>query len=79
MSKSEFERLTLEEQLHLLHLSGIYIGKLKKDSMIGILYQMDSFYVEVIYRQYRQLVQEIRLFDSVNNIDPYLEQTDLDI
>jgi len=77
MSKTEFERLTQDEQLHLLQSSGIYIGKLRKETLTAVLYQLETFYVEVLYRQYRRLIKELRCFESASHIDPYLEQTDL--
>lgn len=77
MSKTEFERLSQEEQLHLLQTSGIYNGKLKKGTQTGILYQLDSFYIEVIYQEYRRMVSQVNCFESTGPIDPYLEQNDL--
>jgi len=77
MSKTEFERLSQEEQLNLLQRSGIYIGKLRKEALTAVLYQLETFYVEVFYRKYRRLIKELRCFESASLIDPYLEQTDL--
>jgi hypothetical protein len=74
MTLSEFERLPANKKLELLHKEGIYIGKQKTGSSIAILYQLDSFYVEIFYRKYRSEIDRLNCFTSPSFIDPYLNE-----
>ena len=75
MTLSEFERLPANKKVELLYKEGIYIGKHKTGSSIAILYQLDSFYVEIFYRKYRNEIDRLNCFTSPNYIDPYLNET----
>jgi hypothetical protein len=74
MTMLEFKLLTQNEQIDLLYAEGIYIGKRKKNDQDLVLYQLESFYVEIIYHEYRKLINKIRCFNSTSLIEPYLEQ-----
>ena len=73
MKTTEFESLALKRQLNLLYHDGVFIGK--KTSMLGtaVLYQFESFYVEIHYFEYRRHVQWMHCFESVDLLDPYLQ------
>jgi hypothetical protein len=78
MKLSEFESLSQKQQIVLLYHQGIYIGKRKKAGLIRLLFQMDSFYVEITYASYRRSIHKLRFCDSTVILDPYLEQIDVE-
>ena len=78
MRMYEFEGLAENVKLDLLKEQGVYIGKVKSMGTISILYQVESFYVEVTYEKYRHSVAGIRTFDSTDKIDKYIRQIDLE-
>ncbi|MFC0771316.1 hypothetical protein [Terrimonas alba] len=78
MKLFEFSLLTQCEQLDLLYKEGTFIGKLREESQYKILYQFNSFYVEIIYKKYRRVVSRIRCFESTNRLDAYLHQMDIE-
>ncbi|GAB4093215.1 hypothetical protein [Flaviaesturariibacter terrae] len=74
----DFLLLSQMEQLDLLYEEGTYLGKRKIGAQACVLYQIEGFYVEVLYRQYRLLPKKVRCFRSVALLDPYLELIDLE-
>lgn len=78
MTMYEFFHLPLKEQADLLYEDGIYLAKRKDDISSFVLYQMDSFYVEVKYKKYRKWIESIRCFHKIDLLAPYLEQIDVE-
>jgi hypothetical protein len=78
MKLLEYQLLPLREQINVLYVDGVYIGKRKEENLTVLLYQIDSFYVEVYYRKYRCYVSRLRCFTSTVFLDPYLEQIDVE-
>ena len=78
MKQFEFQLLATPEQINILYKQGVYIGKRKENKLTVLLYQVDSFYVEVVYRLYRRHIARIRCFASTALLDPYLEQIDVE-
>jgi len=78
MKLLEFQLLSAPEQVNVLYEQGVYIGKRKKAHLTRLLYQIDSFYVEVVYRMYRRHIVGMRCSDSTGFLDPYLEQIDVE-
>ena len=78
MTMFDFQLLTQGEQINILYNEGTYIGKRKHDGLIALLYQVDSFYVEVVYRKYRCFIASIKCSESTMILDPYLEQIDVE-
>ena len=74
MTVYEFELLPLEEQVHMLYMHGVYIGKRKGTQFTRLLFQLESFYVEIVYSRYRQLINQMRYSDSTEILDTYLGQ-----
>ena len=79
MKLKEFRQLSTDDQLALLYRQGIYVGKRDLDGMIALLYQLDSFYVEVIYKEYRSIVNKINTSESTELLQFYLPNTKLKI
>lgn len=77
MSEKEFALLKEEKQVFFLQKDGVYIGKRKCGRQNVLLYQLDSFYVEIFYRKYRCLVDRIVFHNSTSCLEPYLSQIQL--
>lgn len=66
MTSIAFEHLYQNDQISLLHSKGVYVGKRKFKSFSIILFQLDNFYVEIVYEKYRRVIKEIFSTDSIN-------------
>jgi hypothetical protein len=77
MTMYEFRILGDQEQLDIIHGQGVYIGKRKAKDLVSVLYQVESFYVELFYKRYRYFISHSRCSSSVTIAEPYLEQIDL--
>jgi hypothetical protein len=73
----EFRILSDQEQLDIVYGCGVYIGKRKAKGMVSVLYQVDSFYVELFYKKYRYFISHSRCSASIVIAEPYLDQIDL--
>lgn len=71
---SEFEQLSQELQIDLLQKDGSYAGKRIVNGKTYILFQLNSFYVEVQYKLYRKDVDRIIISDNPELLNPYLDQ-----
>jgi len=78
MTLCEFSLLPEEEKTALLYEQGVYIGKRKRGGTTVLLYQLEGFYAEVYYRQYRRVVDRIRCFAGTERLDPYLTEIDVE-
>ncbi len=78
MKMYDFQLLPEQDQIEILYQSGVYIGKLREEFSIVLLYQLDTFYVEVVYRKYRSYVKHLHCFESTELLEPYLEQIDVE-
>ncbi|TCZ72818.1 hypothetical protein [Flaviaesturariibacter aridisoli] len=78
MTLFDFKLLPAMEQLDLLYEQGSFIGKRKVAAQTCVLYQLESFYVEVLYRQYRRIPEKLHCFRSTALLDPYLELIDVE-
>ena len=70
----EFNELSKEMQLHILHKDGVHVGKRKIDGKVVILFQLYSFYVEVYYKDYRKEVEHMLTSENPDILQPYLKQ-----
>ena len=77
MKLFDFGLLSDSEKIEVLYNQGVYIGKRKQGELYHVLYQVDSFYVEVIYKKYRLYIDRIHSFSSTAQLDPYLEQMEM--
>lgn len=77
LALSEFINLTEQQQFHVLHLHGVYVGKRKVGNQSVVLFQLHGFYVEVFYKQYRKIVDHILTTDDTAILQPYLDQINL--
>lgn len=79
MTLIEFELLHTPDQISILYKHGVYIGKRKRGHLTILLYQVDSFYIEVVYQMYRRYIAKIKCTESTDVLDPYLEQIDVEL
>ena len=78
MKMHDFQLLPEQDQIDILYQYGVYVGKRKEAFSVILLYQFESFYVEVFYRKYRSHVNRLHCFESTDLLDPYLEQIDVE-
>ena len=78
MTMLKFQSLPQEEQITILYQQGVYIGKKKAAGLTKLLFQFESFYVEITYTFYRQAIYKMRYSDSTAILEPYLEQIDVE-
>ena len=74
MTVFEFDELPERDQLDQIYREGVYIGKRVKGGKPALLYQLEGFYIEVLYSQYRRYIHRVKCFSSTAPIEPYLEQ-----
>ena len=74
LSLAEFIDLPQQLQFEILHKHGVYIGKRKIIKQTIVLFQLNGFYVEVYYRQYRKTIDRLITSADTDILQPYLEQ-----
>ena len=74
---AEYNELTQEQQLDILHRDGAYVGKRKIGQQTVVLFQLYGFYVEVYYKQYRRQIDHTLATDNVNIVHPYFDQINI--
>lgn len=78
MRLNEFQQLQESRQVTLLYEQGVYIGKRRLGSTVIVLYQLEGFYAEVVYRTYRREIRRIVSFSETTRLDPYLAGIDVE-
>lgn len=78
MTLFDFKLLGWEDQIEQVYREGVYIGKRRMLEQFVLLYQVESFYVELYYKKYRQSVLSIKCSASTSILDPYLEQIEVE-
>lgn len=78
MTIQDFVKENEKEKMDLLQNEGAYIGKRVLGDRSAILFQLGSFYVEVIYRDYRKDTEEINVSAGLDLLKPYLDQVNVD-
>ena len=79
MTVLEFEQLTRTQQIEVLYEDGVYIGKRMVAGYRAVLYQVEGFYVEVVYKKYRSDISRISCSEYTSKLEPYLEQIDIEM
>lgn len=70
----EFKKLSLKQQMEILHKEGVFVGKQLINEKSVILYQLNHFYAEVHYKDYRKNVESIVISEDMDMLRPYLSQ-----
>ena len=79
MTMLGFEALSCKAQIAILYQDGLYIGKKKISGSVRLLFQVESFYVEITYAHYRKSIHKIHCTDSTSILDQYLDQIDVGV
>ncbi len=77
MNIYDFNRLGEAEQTDVLLHHGVMIGFRKEYLYKVLLFQVNSFYVEVFYNPERNTVFQYKSFVSTDYLEPYLEDIEL--
>jgi hypothetical protein len=72
MTLYQFNSLDEMEQAETLWDKGVHIAEREDDIHKFILYQIDSFYVEVWHHKEYNVIRKLRTFSSASQLDPYL-------
>ena len=72
-----FESLPYKSKIQLLYNDGIYVGKRTLNGLTAILYQVQSFYVEIFFMQYRRQIKCFHISESTHILNPYLDQIEV--
>jgi len=76
MTNYQFNALS-ENKKALAVWDGTFIGNREDDEHNILLYQIDSFYVEVYHHKELNEISRFRAFTTTTLLDPYLSQIDL--
>ena len=74
LGPQEFKELEEDIQLTLLHNDGVHVGKRKLHGKTLILFQLYSFYVEILYKEYRKKIYYMLASADTEMLQPYLDQ-----
>jgi hypothetical protein len=77
MTIKKFHHLDETEQFEAVWDHGVLLGDHREDPFRYILYQIDSFYVELRYHQEHNILTDLRAFADTEELEPYLEQIKL--
>jgi hypothetical protein len=72
MTLYEFKLLDEKELAEALWDRGVHIGERQEGLFKIALYQIDAFYAEVFYHAGYNVIQGIRSFSNVDELEPYL-------
>lgn len=78
MRLSDFVSLNAQEKQWTVLRSGVLIGKRKYDNKVAFLFQVDNFYVETFFNAHNKSVEEFRMFDQTELLQPYLDSIRID-
>ena len=79
MTVIQFNILPSFKQLSLLWSKGVYLAKRIENNFSVMLYQMQSFYVEVYYDEAETEVERIYTFNNTKDLEPYLPEIALPV
>ena len=77
MTLYQFNVLTENEKTAIVWNEGDFVGDRKENNLSILLYQVQSFYVEVFYSGKENKISRLRSFSSLNQLEPYLNNIDI--
>ena len=77
MKKNEFDVLSMDHKIDQLYRNAVYLSKRKTSNIVVLLFQLEDFYVEIVYTSYRRSIVEIKSFDNTDFLEPYLMSIDV--
>jgi hypothetical protein len=78
MKLTQFNCLDEVRQIELLWSAGVLIGSRQEGLFKILLYQIDSFYVEVYYQYFQGKMAKIKSFVDIEYLDPYLNSINIE-
>lgn len=72
MTRNNFSKLSEPIQYRLLLLRGVCIAERMAGDVLLLLFQIDSFYVEIAFDNYSDEVLSARSFEDTAELAPYL-------
>lgn len=73
MRLSDFLLLEEKDKRHIVLHEGVLVAKRNSYNYLVFLFQMDRFYVETFCNLDNKAIEEYRVFDTTNALDPYLD------
>ncbi len=77
MTLEQFQSATPYIQRNLVRHQGVLLAERKQFSQATLLFQVEGFYVEVLYDYDSTRILNMRSFDSTDELDEYLETIDV--
>lgn len=77
MSLDEFNLLSEDDKISLLWYKAKLIAERQHNASFAYLYQLNSFYIEVLHTGNFIERFKLRAFSSTDELEPYLEQIDI--
>lgn len=77
MTLSKFNKLSIEEQQKAVLINGVFLAERKDPPLRMMLYDMESFYVEVFFLSRYNKVAWFNAFQSTKKLEPYLQTIDV--
>jgi hypothetical protein len=77
MDLRQFNGLDESVQIAMIWDNGVHVATRDDEVYQYLLYQLDSFYVEVWYHIEFEVINRFIAFNSLDRLDPYLQQIDI--
>jgi hypothetical protein len=77
MTLAQFNKLKIEEQQKAVLINGVFLGERKDPPLRMMLYDMESFYVEIFFLSRYNKVAWFNGFQSTKKLEPYLQKIDV--
>ena len=74
MTILQFKRLRELKQLKIVHRNGVFLAERYDSQYRYKLYQVEGFYVELIYTYTDNVMRMMDVFDGTASLDPYLDE-----
>lgn len=78
MTFNEFRQLGVDEQELALWSQGVEVGQRRDTWFSYLLFQVDSFYIEVRFNVREEMIDRIVAFEDTDQLEPYLPEVDID-
>ena len=72
-----FQQLSKREQTTTTWEQGVFVAMRKSENLMVLLYQLDTFYVEMYYNHPLVKIEKVRCFSCTDELEPYLSAIDL--
>jgi len=77
MNKTEFARLTEQQQMRALWYGAVHIATCRQGTSRFELFQLNNFYVEIKWLRFFNIRQSVKTFRDMTVVDKYLPQIDI--